>query len=122
MVFSEMNFIEIGLDPKDLNQRIEKRTKEMYTKGLLEETQTLIDQFGSDLPLLKTIGYEEAISIINGKMSLNEGIEKTIQRTKNFAKRQRTWFKKQHSAQWINTENSFKESIALIQEAIGCIK
>ena len=116
------NFVEIGLDPKDLNERIAKRTREMYAKGLLEETQTLINQFGADLPLLKTIGYEEALYIINGEMSLNEGIEQTIQRTKNFAKRQRTWFKKQHSAQWINTENSFKESIALIQEAIGCIK
>ena len=114
--------LEIGLDPKNLHERISARTENMYKNGLIEETQRLIDQFGTQLPLLKTIGYQEALSIILEKMSLNEAIAITNHRTKNFAKRQRTWFKKQHSAEWINAENSFKESIGLIQHAIGCCK
>ena len=113
------NLLELGLDPGDLNQRIAIRTENMFKHGLIEETQQLIDKFGVRLPLLKTIGYQEAMDIIQGRINLNQAIALTNQRTKNFAKRQRTWFKKQHSAKWLNSKNPFKESIALIQEAIG---
>tara|TARA_Y100001968_G_C19416726_1_gene749415 strand:- start:90 stop:989 length:900 start_codon:yes stop_codon:yes gene_type:complete len=113
------NVLELGLDPPDLDQRIIGRTKTMYSNGLIEETQKLINEFGIDLPLLKTIGYKEALDIIQGRISLSKAIELTNQRTKNFAKRQRTWFKKQHSPKWLNNQNPFKESIALIQGVIG---
>tara|TARA_Y100001968_G_scaffold87413_1_gene78381 strand:- start:303 stop:1217 length:915 start_codon:yes stop_codon:yes gene_type:complete len=114
--------IELGLNPKDLDQRIKKRTQEMYENGLIEETKGLIEQYGYELPLLKTIGYEEALCIIKGSISLSEAILITNQRTRNFAKRQRTWFKNQHSAKWLNDENPLKESITLIQEVIGLTK
>tara|TARA_Y100001968_G_scaffold330502_1_gene382555 strand:+ start:1022 stop:1921 length:900 start_codon:yes stop_codon:yes gene_type:complete len=113
------NLLEVGLDPKNLSERIERRTKSMYSNGLIEETQKLIEKFGADLPLLKTIGYQEAIDIIQGRITFREAIALTNQRTKNFAKRQKTWFKKQHSPKWLNDQNPFKESIALIQEVIG---
>tara|TARA_Y100001968_G_scaffold324189_2_gene363046 strand:- start:907 stop:1806 length:900 start_codon:yes stop_codon:yes gene_type:complete len=110
--------LELGLDPQNLYERITRRTQEMYKNGLIDETQNLIDKFGRDLPLLKTIGYQEALDMIQGRINLNQAIELTTQRTKKFAKRQRTWFKNQHSPKWLNEENPFKESIALIQEVI----
>ena len=115
------NLLELGLNPTNLETKIKNRTNNMYASGLIDETKQLINQFGENLPLLKTIGYQEALCIIKGSISSNEGISITNQRTKNFAKRQRTWFKNQHSPIWLNEENAFKESIALIQEAIGCI-
>ena len=112
--------LELGLNPKDLEERISRRTNQMYKNGLIEETQALMNKYGDELPLLKTIGYQEVICIIKGSLTLTEAISITNQRTKNFAKRQRTWFKNQHSPKWLNDENPLKESISLIQEAIGC--
>tara|TARA_Y100001968_G_scaffold212345_1_gene195456 strand:+ start:23629 stop:24537 length:909 start_codon:yes stop_codon:yes gene_type:complete len=116
------NLIELGLDPQDLNERISKRTHKMFENGLIEETERLIKKYGINLPLLKTIGYQEALYIIKGKITTSEAIAITNQRTKNFAKRQRTWFKKQHSPKWLNDQEPFQESIALIQEVIASSK
>ncbi len=57
--------LELGLNPENLKSRIQLRTEEMYKNGLIEETEELINKYGNDLKLLKTIGYGEARSIIN---------------------------------------------------------
>ena len=113
------NILEIGLDSKHLKEKISNRTEQMYRNGLIEETKYLINKFGKELPLLKTIGYQEALSIIQGEIHVTEAIQITTKRTNDFAKRQRTWFKKQHSPKWLNDEKPFMESISLIQDVIG---
>jgi len=110
--------IELGLNPKNLNERIETRTNYIFENGIIEETKKLISSYGEDLPLLKTIGYEESLSVIQRSISISEAIKITNQRTKNFAKRQKTWFKNQHAPKWLNDENPLKEAIKLIQEVI----
>ena len=115
----DWHVLELGLNPTNLAHRIEMRTEEMYKNGLIEETEELLKKYGQELPLLKTIGYQEALCIIKGTINITQAIPITNQRTRNFAKRQRTWFKNQHSPIWLNDENSLKESISLIQEAIG---
>ncbi len=111
--------LEIGLNPKNLDEKISKRTNAIFKNGLIEETKYLINKFGHDLPLLQTIGYQEALSNIKGELSLSEAIQITNKRTHAFAKRQRTWFKKQHSPKWLNDEKPLKDSISLIQDVIG---
>tara|TARA_Y100001968_G_scaffold316590_1_gene344618 strand:- start:106 stop:1005 length:900 start_codon:yes stop_codon:yes gene_type:complete len=111
--------LEIGLDPTNLKEKISHRTQQIYNNGLIEETKYLINKFGKDLPLLKTIGYQEALSIITGEINVSEAIEITTKRTNDFAKRQRTWFKKQHTPTWLNDEKPLRESISLIQDVIG---
>ena len=64
--------LELGLNPINLNERIQQRTKKMYQNGLIEETEGLIIKYGNNLKLLKTIGYGEAQSIINGTSNYEE--------------------------------------------------
>jgi len=116
------NLIEIGLNPKDLNERIAKRTKSIYKNGLVEETKILSKKYGDHLPLLQTIGYAEALNSIKGEMSVLEAIEITTRRTIQFAKRQKTWFKGQHNATWLNETNPLEEAMTLIQNVIGLRK
>ncbi len=116
------NLLEIGLDPYNLQERISERTKNLYRGGLLEETEKLSNQFGKDLPLLQTIGYREALQVIRGELSIKQGIEITTQRTRKFAKRQRTWFRRQHSPKWLNETNPLEEALSLIQNVIGLSK
>ncbi len=111
--------LELGLNPENLISRIQCRTEEMYKKGLVEETGDLINKYGNDLELLKTIGYGEATSIINGKINYEEALEITIKRTCQLAKRQKTWFRNKHNSKWLNDENALPEALTSIYEFLG---
>ena len=111
--------LELGLNPRNLINRIQSRTEEMYKKGLIEETKDLIYKYGNDLQLLKTIGYGEARSIINGKITYEEALEITIKRTCKLAKRQKTWFRNKHNSKWLNDENALPEALTSIYEFLG---
>ena len=110
--------LEIGLDCNDLNERIIKRTKIMFENGIIEETKTLINKYGIDLPLLKTIGYHEATNVIKNNQKINDAIEITSKKTINFAKRQRTWFRNKNNPYWLDNKNPLKDAIIKIQSAI----
>ena len=111
--------LELGLNPVNLNKRIQQRTKNMYQNGLIEETEHLMMKYGNDLELLKTIGYGEAQSIINGTSNYEEALEITIKRTCQLAKRQKTWFRNKHNSKWLNDENAFSEAVSSINEIMG---
>ena len=111
--------LELGLDPKNLRERINSRTKQLYKHGLIEETEQLIHQFSPELPLLQTIGYGEALKVIQNKLTLAKAVEITNRRTNQFAKRQRTWFKRQHKAKWLNDEEPLREALSLIKTSLG---
>ena len=111
--------LELGLNPGNLINRIQRRTEEMYKKGLIEETEDLINKYGNDLQLLKTIGYGEARAIINGKINYEEALEITIKRTCQLAKRQKTWFRNKHNSKWLNEENQLSDALTSIYEVLS---
>jgi len=110
--------LELGLNPSNLIKRIQRRTEKMYKNGLVEETENLIIKYGNDLKLIKTIGYDEARSIINGKITYEEALEITIKRTCQLAKRQKTWFRNKHNSKWLNDENELSEALNSIYEIL----
>ena len=111
--------LEIGLNPTNLRQRINQRTEQLYQNGLVEETQRLADRYGADLPLLQTIGYGEALQINAGSITRQSAIDTTCQRTRQFAKRQRTWFRRQHTPQWLSEQDLLTEAMTLIEQHLG---
>ena len=90
----------------------------MFKNGIIEETKNLINKYGIDLPLLKTIGYQEAINVINNNQKISDAIEITSKKTINFAKRQRTWFRNKNNPYWLDTKNPLKDAIIKIQSTI----
>ena len=98
-----------GLEiPRDrLVARIETRVREMYAAGLLEEVRSLLegpwDPAGT---AAQAIGYAEAIACIRGEVAEAKAIQLTIQRTRQLAKRQMTWFRHQTNVSWIHIEPS----------------
>lgn len=76
-----------------LYQRIEKRVDVMMQEGLLKEVNSLLHL--RKLPVLKTVGYSELFDYLEGKIKLEEAVDKIKQHTRNYAKRQITWFKNQ---------------------------
>ena len=105
--------LELGLDPPDLRQRISQRTEQLYADGLVDETQRLVERYGAELPLLQTIGYGEAVRLLEDIIPM--AIHTTSQRTRQFAKRQRTWFRRQHNPQWLQNEDPLAEAMTLIE-------
>ena len=106
--------LELGLNPADLRERIERRTAELYQRGLIEETAALMQRYGPELPLLQTIGYGEALAVLSGTLDQSEAIAATSRRTWLFAKRQRTWFRNRHQPQWLSSEASLAEACQAI--------
>ena len=98
--------IYVGLDcGEDLRQRISQRTYHMIDAGLVAEVRSLINRYGADLPLLDTLGYAEIKQHLAGKMSLAEATVLIIRHTQQFAKRQRTWFRKVKGIKWFDSND-----------------
>ena len=115
----EWRILELGLDRDNLKERILQRTKNMYSSGILEETKHLISQYGSDLQILKTIGYRQAMDVLNNHLTIDKAIEITTTKTIQFAKRQKTWFRNKNNPTWLNNKNLLKDAIIKIESFLG---
>ncbi|MBO8230935.1 tRNA (adenosine(37)-N6)-dimethylallyltransferase MiaA [Prochlorococcus marinus str. MU1404] len=111
--------LELGLDRDNLKNRILQRTRNMYSFGIIEETKQLISKYGSDLPILETIGYREVKQVLNNKLTIEEAIELTTTKTIQFAKRQKTWFRNKNNPVWLNNKNLLKDAIIKIESFLG---
>ncbi len=85
--------ILINTDREKLYAQINQRVDEMMTNGLLEEVKELKDQ--KHLNALKTVGYKELYAYLDASYNLETAVAKIKQHTRNYAKRQLTWFKNQ---------------------------
>ena len=77
-----------------LYDRINKRVDIMVEQGIVEETKSLLAKHGRIKNLTETIGYKEILSFLDGEWTLAEATDKLKQHTRNYAKRQLTWFRK----------------------------
>ena len=106
-------YIGLNCDPVLLRSRITTRVNQMIDAGLVKEVKQIIEQYGSALPLLKTLGYAEVQEYLEGKVSLDEAIAQIVQHTCQFAKRQRTWFRKESQIEWFEVGNPALEEKVL---------
>ena len=100
--------LQIGLDCpnlENLQKRIEQRTEEMISMGLVAEVELLCRKYGVDLPLLNTLGYQEIKEYLLGGISLSEAKNLTVLHTRQLAKRQRTWFKADRTIKWFDSND-----------------
>ena len=93
--------------PADLHARINARVDAMFARGLVEETSALLER-GLDLnpTALQAIGYRQVAEYLRGEHSLEETVELVKIRTRQFAKRQLTWFRRHGNMKWIELNPS----------------
>ena len=111
--------LELGLNPPDLKRRISLRSLGLYAEGLVEETRGLVERYGADCPLLDTIGYGEAKAVLRGELRETEAIALTTKRTQQFAKRQRTWFRRQNQPLWLDGDDPLQQGLQAIERVLG---
>ncbi|MBX9253912.1 tRNA (adenosine(37)-N6)-dimethylallyltransferase MiaA [Desmonostoc muscorum CCALA 125] len=116
--------LQIGLDCdlEQLGARIQKRTEQMIANGLVAEVEYLCQKYGADLPLLNTLGYQEIKQYLAGDISLDEAKELTVLHTRQFAKRQRTWFRAYQQIEWFDADDPdlLEKVWQRINEFINC--
>jgi len=115
--------LRIGLDPdrQQLYERINQRVQHMFAKGLVEETQNLLQKYGESARPLSSIGYKQVVQMIAGELNREDAIRTVQQAHRNYAKRQMTWFRREPDVKWIagfgDESRVIEQSISLIRES-----
>ena len=108
----------IGRPTDVLNRRIDERAAWLFAHGLLEEVRALLDagHDPSEAPLTSH-GYGEAARHLAGEWSLEEAVAVTARRTRQYAKRQRTWFRRDPRIVWLAAGDGPAEASGVVAEA-----
>jgi tRNA dimethylallyltransferase len=94
--------LRIGLDPArpQLYERINRRVREMFERGLIEETRDLLAKYGESGRPLASIGYKQVVELLKGEFDREAAISTVQQAHRNYAKRQMTWFRREPDVDW----------------------
>lgn len=114
--------LRIGLNPDRaaLYGRINDRAQRMFETGLIEETQRLMQRYGTDARPLASLGYRQAAQFLHGELTRDLALEAAQQAHRNYAKRQMTWFRREPHVIWLegfgDDEQIQRQAISLIAE------
>lgn len=110
-------FIGLAVDPEVLRSRIRARVDTMVESGLVDEVKGLLDKgFRDGITAPQAIGYKEIVSALDGDISMDEAIEAIKVSTCRYAKRQRTWFRKDARINWLCADSG--DTANLVTEAL----
>lgn len=116
-------FIGLSVDPAVLRDRIDRRIDTMFEDGLIEEVEGLLnDGFRNGITAPQAIGYKEVVAALDGEISMSEACERMKIATHRYAKRQRTWFRKDQRIVGLNADDAdvdrlTKDALAVIDNA-----
>lgn len=96
----DIEWIGLNFPREELYERINKRVDLMIDEGLIDETKNLLSKYGRIPNIVDTIGYREIIAYLDGDISFERAKELLKQNTRNYAKRQLTWFRKNENIKW----------------------
>ncbi|MBE6024386.1 MAG: tRNA (adenosine(37)-N6)-dimethylallyltransferase MiaA [Cellulosilyticum sp.] len=115
----DYTFFALSMDRGMLYERINLRIDQMIEEGLVEEVKYFFDLgLSEDLPSMKAIGYKEFFPYFKGQQSLESCVEKLKQNTRNYAKRQLTWFRHQAQPIFIDVEQLGFDAPTIVEEMI----
>lgn len=96
-------FIGLSVDPAALNARIDARVDAMFDAGLVDEVARLLQSgFRDGITAPQAIGYKEVVAALDGETTMEEAATRIKTATHRYAKRQRTWFRKDRRIRWID--------------------
>ena len=112
-----ISYIGLTMERDSLYTRIDLRVNSMIENGFVEEVTSLIKQgYSEDLAAFQAPGYSELIDFFNGRCTLQEVVTNTKTKTRNYAKRQFTWFNKMKNVTWFDVSNGYSKTIRKIVE------
>ena len=119
--FYESVWIGLNVSPELLRERIDKRVDSMMENGLVDEVKGLLSRgLRTALTANQAIGYKEIVAALDGAITLDEAVTQIKVATHQYAKRQRTWFRKEKRVRWIDAERGVDDR--LVAEALDIIE
>ena len=107
-------WIGLQVEPAIHASWIADRARAQFASGLLEEAGALRQRFDPGLRAFTAFGYREAFGVLDGTLTKENAIEQTITRTRQFARRQRTWFRAEPGTQWLDSSTDpLREALEL---------
>jgi tRNA dimethylallyltransferase len=112
--------LRIGLNPprQALYDRLNRRCAQMFAAGLVDETRSLLARYGR-VKALDSLGYRQALTVIDGEADLPTAIAAAQQGHRNYAKRQLTWFRREPDVQWLQ---AFGDEPATLHAAAAIVE
>jgi tRNA dimethylallyltransferase len=103
--------LRVGLNPdrEALYQRLNQRARDMFGRGLVEETRALRERYGYAARPLSSLGYKQAAQYLSGELSWEQAVAAAQQGHRNYAKRQITWFRREPDVRWFDDFGSDPE-------------
>ena len=112
LIYDEIKILMLNPDREILYDSINKRVDTMFEKGLVNEVKELLNKYQLSNTAKAAIGYKEVIDYLNGELSLEECKELIKKRTRNYAKRQVTFFKNQFELEMFDSKEQLLEKYA----------
>ncbi|MGE5629444.1 MAG: tRNA (adenosine(37)-N6)-dimethylallyltransferase MiaA [Solirubrobacterales bacterium] len=101
-----LSYFVLTMNREKLYSRINKRVDIMLENGLIDEVKKLSEMgYTPDMQSMKGIGYKELLHYLNGEISLDAAVDQIKQGSRNYAKRQLTWFRKDPRVKWVDMDN-----------------
>lgn len=117
-----VNYFVLNMNREVLYERINKRVDIMMDKGLIEEVKKLESMgYTPDMQSMKGIGYKEILFYLKGDISLDEAIYLIKKGSRNYAKRQLTWFRKDKRSIWID-KDKYRSEEEIVDKIIKMVK
>lgn len=119
--------LKIGLNPERrlLYQALDIRSEALFSNGLLQETSRLLEEgYSPNSKPMQSLGYRQALAVLSQQLSLPQAVEECRTRTRQYAKRQMTWFRKEPDVNWLEGFGTdmhvWQSAQILIDEFLGC--
>lgn len=117
-----VNYFVLNMDRERLYNRINRRVDIMLEKGLVDEVIKLKNMgYNSNMQSMKGIGYKEILYYLDGEISLEKAVEMIKQGSRNYAKRQLTWFRKDKRVKWID-KDKFNDEDEIVDFIVNNLK
>ena len=112
--------LRLGLDPDrtQLYDRINQRAQRMFELGLVEETELLLRKYGEAARPLASLGYKQAVQLLRGELTREQAVQAAQQAHRNYAKRQKTWFRREPNVLW---QKGFGDDLQIQEGAVKCL-
>lgn len=119
----DFTFFALSMERSLLYNRINLRIDQMLEEGLVEEVRSFYDsEISKELPSMKAIGYKEFFPYFKGELALDVCIEKLKQNTRNYAKRQLTWFRHQAQPIFIEVDKLNFDANRIVEKMLQVLK
>ena len=104
LIYNNIKLLMLSPNREELYDNINRRVDEMFSEGLVDEVKELLDKYELSITAKAAIGYKEVIDYLDDKLTLEECKELIKKRTRNYAKRQVTFFKNQFTLETFETK------------------